>query len=48
MQVVSKSNITSIPNIVKVKVKVKVSPITSHKGKDLLPSSRASSVRLMG
>jgi hypothetical protein len=29
-------------------VKVKVSPITSHKGKGLLPSSRASSVRLMG
>jgi hypothetical protein len=30
------------------KVKVKVSPITSHKGKGLLLSSRASSVRLMG
>jgi hypothetical protein len=33
---------------VKVKVKVKVSPITSPKGKGLLPSSRASSVRLIG
>jgi hypothetical protein len=29
-------------------VKVKVSPITYPKGKVLLPSSRASSVRLMG